>query len=85
MLQYALVGYDKDNDVYETIVESNNISYLIKVGTEVAKEESLYRMTYESKEPFDWFEIVNADDTEYPNVVYWVSYKEDELENRIED
>lgn len=74
-MKYALVGYDKDNDVYETIVESNNISYLIKVGTEIAKEENLYRVCSDgSKEPFDWFEIVNANDTEYPNCYYWASY-----------
>lgn len=74
-MKYALVGYDKDNDVYETIVESNNISYLIKVGTEVAEEYSLYRICSDgSKEPFDWFEVVNANDTKYPNCYYWASY-----------
>jgi hypothetical protein len=85
-MKYALVGYDKDNDVYETIVTSDNISYLIKVGTEVAKDGSLHRVCSDgSKEPFDWFEIVNANDTTYPNCYYWASYKEDELGNRIED
>lgn len=77
MLQYALVGYDKDNDVYETIIESDNLSYLIKVGTEIAKDESLYRVCEDGrKEPFDWFEIVNANDTTYPNCYYWASYTE---------
>ena len=70
-MKYVLVGYDNDNDIYESIIESDNISYLIKVGTEVAKEESLYRMTYENKKkPFDWFEIVQNDNY---NMVYWVS------------
>lgn len=75
-MQYALVGYDKDYDIYESIVESNNISYLIKVGKEIAKED-LYRICPDgSKEPFDWFEIVNANDATYPEVYYWASYEE---------
>lgn len=85
-MKYALVGYDKDNYVYETIVTSDNISYLIKVGTEVAKDGSLYRVCSDgSKKPFAWFEIVNADETKCPNVYYWASYKEDKFGNRIED
>jgi hypothetical protein len=76
-MKYALVGYDKEYDIYETIIVSENISYLIKVGTEVAKEHSLYRICPDgSKEYFDWFEIVNADDVKYPNAYYWASYED---------
>ena len=76
-MKYALVGFDKDNDVYETIVESNNISYLIKIGREVAEERSLYRICSDgSKEPFDWFEVVRANDTTYPSYYYWASHEE---------
>ena len=75
-MKYALVGYDKDNDVYETIAKSDNISYLIKVGKEIAEDGSLYRICSDgSKEPFDWFEIVNANDTKYPDCYYWASYE----------
>lgn len=72
---YALVGYDKDNDVYETITTSDNISFLIEMGKEAAIKENWYRICDDgSKEFFDWFEVVDIKDAEYPNTYYWASY-----------
>lgn len=74
-MKFALVGYDKDNDVYGVIEVHEDFAYLQLKGKEVAKiqkETDSFRI---NGEPFDWFEIVNADDTEYPTVYYWASYE----------
>lgn len=77
-MKYALVGYDKDNDVYEVIETHEDLEYLKLIGKDVAeiqKETDSFRRNGIG-EPFDWFEIVNADDTEYPDCYYWASYEE---------
>ena len=77
-MAYALVGYDKDNDVYEVIETHKDLEYLKLRGNDVAeiqKETNSFRRSGYG-EPFDWFEIVNANDTKYPNCYYWASYCE---------
>ena len=76
-MKYALVGYDKDNDVYEVIETHEDLEYLKLKGKDIAeiqRETDSFRVNGNG-EPFDWFEIVSADDTEYPNTYYWVSYE----------
>ena len=76
-MKYALVGYDKDNDVYEVIEIHEDLEYLKLKGKDVAeiqKETDSFRRN-SNGEPFDWFEIVNADDTDYPDHYYWASYE----------
>ena len=78
VMRYALVGYDKDNDVYEVIEEHDDLEYLKLKGKDVAeiqKETDSFRRN-DNGEPFDWFEIVNGNDTKYPDVYYWASYEE---------
>lgn len=77
-MKYALVGYDKDNDVYKVIETYEDLEYLKLKGkyvAEIQKETDNFRKNSDG-EPFDWFEIVNANDTEYPNCYYWTSYEE---------
>ena len=83
-MRYELVGYDKDNDIYEVIESSEDLEYLKLKGKDIAeiqKETDSFRVNG-NREPFDWFEIVQSDNYD---VVYWVSYKEDECGNRIAD
>ena len=77
-MKYALVGYDKDNDIYEVIAELEDLESLKLIGkgiAEIQKEINCFRKNGDG-EPFDWFEIVDTDNTEYPDVYYWVSYED---------
>ena len=81
-MKFALVGYDKDNDIYGVIEVHEDLEYLKLKGKDVAeiqKETDNFRVNGNG-EPFDWFEIVQNDNYD---VVYWVSYEEDECGNRI--
>lgn len=80
-MKYELVGYDKDNDIYEVIETSENLEYLKTKGKEIVEIQKNTDSFHASgnKEPFDWFEIVQSDNY---NVLYWVSYEEDEYGNR---
>ena len=80
-MKYELVGYDKDNDIYEIIETSENLEYLKTKGKEIVEIQKNTDSFHASdnKEPFDWFEIVQSDNY---NVLYWVSYEEDEYGNR---
>ena len=72
-MKFELVGYDKDNDIYEVIESSNDLEYLKLKGNDVAeiqRETDSFRVNGNG-EPFDWFEIVQSDNYD---VVYWVSY-----------
>ena len=83
-MRYELVGYDKDNDIYEVIESSEDLEYLKLKGNDVAeiqRETDGFRVNG-NEEPFDWFEIVQEDNYD---IAYWVSYKEDECGNRIAD
>ena len=83
-MKYELVGYDKDNDIYEVIEASEDLEYLKLKGSDIAgiqKDTDVFRVNGNG-EPFDWFEIVQSDNY---NVLYWVSYKEDECGNIIKD
>ena len=56
---YSLVGYDKDNDLYEIIENNNNLKYLISKGKKISKIQNMtdnFRSN-STKEPFDWFSI----------------------------
>lgn len=81
-MKYALVGYDKDNDAYGVIVEHEDLEHLKLVGKAVSQlqkaTDSFRRYSYRcpNGEPFDWFEIVRANDTNYPNEYYWASYED---------
>ncbi len=77
---YTVVGYDKDNDVY---VEYGDYHRQIEAehhARELADLVYRDKLRRENGEPIDWIEIVQTDDWD---VVYWVSYEEDECGNRI--
>lgn len=79
---YTVVGYDKDNDVYveyESYDLSAEAEYHAKQLKKLLDKGELRR---ENGEPIDWIEIVQSDNYD---VVYWVSYEEDEYGNRIVD
>lgn len=55
---YTIVGYDKDNDVYEVLDDG----YLLSLEAEMeakalAKRASAGELRQENGEPFDWIEI----------------------------
>ncbi len=83
-MKYALIGYEKNDDVYEVIETHEDLEYLKLKGCDIAeiqKETNSFRFNGIA-EPFVWFEIVQENNYD---VVYWVSYKEDECGNRIAD
>lgn len=75
---FMLMGYDKDNDIYETIMNSMDFLSLIETGKNFAKYQKETDHFKSSKgEPFDWFVIKKKDDI-YPCACYWVSYNNEE-------
>lgn len=78
---YTLVGYDKDNDVYETLEVHEDLEYLKLRGQDIAEiqrdTDGFTRVCPDGTlEPFDWFEICNIEDADYPDCYYWASYEE---------
>ena len=57
--KYTLVGYEKDSDVYETISHSDSIEDLRQKARTLIEKETRCKST---KEPVDWFEILNTGD-----------------------
>ena len=75
---FTLMGYDKDNDIYETIMNSMDLLSLIETGKSFAKYQKETDHFKSSKgEPYDWFVIKKKDDI-YPCAFYWVSYNNEE-------
>lgn len=73
---YAIVGYDKDYDLYEILETSDDLEGL-KVRGETLFNYQLNSDALRSKktnEPFDWFEICNTEEADYPAHYYWASY-----------
>lgn len=76
-MKFALVGYDKDHDIYGLIGLHEDLEYLNLRGkhiAEIQEETDWFRMEG-TNEPFDWFKIVDAEDAEYPEKHYWASYE----------
>ncbi len=62
--KFRIVGYDKDNDVYETICEAKDFEQACIVGQAVVYYHvhvQELRRTEGSNEPFDWFQIMKGD------------------------
>lgn len=81
-IEYALVGYDKDNGAYELFGVYKDLEKLKSRGRAIAKEHK----ALENNKRFDWFEIVNANDiiannTAYPDHCYWASYEDEDVCN----
>ena len=81
-IEYALVGYDKDNGAYELFGVHKDLEKLKSKGRAIAKEHKALR----THEPYSWFEIVNANDiiandTAYPDHYYWASYEDEDVQN----
>lgn len=71
---YRVLGYDKDNDVYEPVVEASS-EQMAKICAKVGLHTHLYDHPLRSSdgEPFDWFavddgtNILSVFTIEYPN------------------
>lgn len=75
---FTLIGYDKDNDIYEDIIKDTHLLSLIETGKNFAKYQKETDHFKSSKgEPFDWFEIIKSGDT-IPCYRYWASSRGDE-------
>lgn len=78
VFDYALVGYDKDNDLYQTLATDSSLEKLITMGKIIARTASYkhdYIYTSSHGEPFDWFVVCDRDEAVYPNIYYWTSYE----------
>lgn len=74
---FVLIGYDKDNDIYENITKDTHLLSLIAIGENYATFQKATDHFKSSKgEPFDWFEIIKSGDTP-PCYRYWVSSRKD--------
>jgi hypothetical protein len=74
---FTLIGYDKDNDLYEFIMKDTHLLSLIETGKNFAKYQKETDHFKSSKgEPYDWFEIIKSGDTA-PCYRYWVSLQKD--------
>ena len=62
---YSVVGYDKDSDVYESLITTCHCSFshVIKI-TKYLAEQNLRRKS--NNEPFDWLSICDAGNETYP-------------------
>lgn len=61
---YRVQGYDKDSDIYETIVKVPDIQQAKTAAKAVLYNQThglIYRCT-ETGEPFDWFVIANSEE-----------------------
>lgn len=57
---YKLEAYDKDNDVYFTLAESDDIDALKKIGQNIQSTMILTRK--DNDEPIDWLVISDQND-----------------------
>lgn len=57
--EFYLAGYDKDNDLYETITSGDDIDSLQAKAEELVVNQARCK---ETNEPFDWFEILQTRD-----------------------
>lgn len=74
---FTLIGYDKDNDLYDFIMKDTHLLSLIETGKSFAKYQKETDHFKSSKgEPYDWFEIIKSGDTP-PCYRYWVSSRKD--------
>lgn len=57
-MRYKLMAYDKDNDVYDFIMESDTyhkVCYTAFIMYPILLEDRL--LSKDNREPYDWFEI----------------------------
>ena len=82
--KYCLVGYDKDNDLYEVIDCDENSVVMIGLGKAAKIIQHLPQCCYRSKEtnePFDWFVVCEESFAKYPieSECLWTSLRSDWL------
>lgn len=74
---YTIVGYDKDNDVYEVLDDDYLLSLEAEMeARELAKRASAGDLRRENGEPFDWIEIFYDYHGNQPTMV-WASWEEE--------
>jgi hypothetical protein len=73
---YTIVGYDKDNDVYEVLDDGYSLSIEAEIEARnfvsLMNEERLHR---DNGEPFDWIEIYHDYNGEEETMV-WASWRD---------
>ena len=74
-----LEAYDKDNDVYIKIAESDDIKLLKDIGVALWKNFNLSRK--DNREPIDWLQILDVQTEqricfldEKSNKMFWTAY-----------
>jgi hypothetical protein len=77
---YCVLGYDKDNSVFENYGNIKELDKAISKAKELTvkcKADELRRL---NGEPIDWIEVVDAKNWD---VIYWASYEE--VDNHDDD
>jgi hypothetical protein len=71
---YTIIGYDKDNDVYEVLDSDYLLSLEAEMeAKEMAKRAEAGELRRANGEPFDWIEIYFDWNGEYETMV-WASW-----------
>lgn len=69
---YAVIGYDKDHDIYDALLETNDLENAIIQATLFSHVTELSDCLKSScGDPFDWFKVVNV---HCNDIIYWTSY-----------
>lgn len=55
---YEIVGYDKDNDVYETLTTAKYYATGYRKLKLIAQKHKEQEIKSTAGEPFDWFELI---------------------------
>lgn len=61
-MRYALMIYNKDRDIYDEIIESDDKNKLIMVANLLVEPVRCGRIKDRSGEPYDWLEIWDEED-----------------------
>lgn len=62
-IMYYVTGYDKDNDIYDTLFITDNLAIAKEVGYsyQALCNEDRILSTSKDREPYDWIELFTKD------------------------
>ena len=70
-IKYAIIGYDKDNDLYDELYVSTDIQDVLQRANALKPLCDNDVLRNSKGEPYDYLEVVNENNL---GVVYWRSY-----------
>lgn len=70
-MRYGLLAYNKDKDIYDGIMESDNKEELETLASELVSKLRNEELKDKSGEPYDWLELWDEeDDNGINDIVY---------------